>query len=198
MMELPLNSSISLADTVAFHQALVHSGASIVEINSVRKHFSAVKGGRLALAAGRARKLSLLVSDVPPAHLDALASGPTLPDTTTIADCRDILTRYALLTRFPASVRRFFASPDLPETPKPSELASPSWKLLDSSDEPARRRANPRCRPRLPHRNRQHLRRLALRPRRRSSPQPPAHPPPRPSPQLPHLHPRGQRPRPPL
>jgi glycerate 2-kinase len=134
MMELPLDSSITLADTVAFHQALVHCGASIVEINCVRKHFSAVKGGRLALAAGGAQKISLFVSDVPPAHLDALASGPTIADPTTIAECREIIARYILLERFPASVRRFFESPDLPETPKPGELASRSWKLLDSDE----------------------------------------------------------------
>lgn len=134
MLELPLDPSISLADTIAFHRALVHSGASIVEMNCVRKHFSAVKGGRLALAAGRARRLSLLVSDVPPAHLDALASGPTLPDTTTVADCREILARYALLDRFPASVKHFFASTDLPETPKPGKLDSPAIVLLDSEE----------------------------------------------------------------
>jgi hydroxypyruvate reductase len=134
MMELPLDNSISLADTIAFHQALVHSGASIVEINCVRKHFSAVKGGRLALAAGSAAKISLLVSDVPPAHLDALASGPTIPDPTTITDCREILARYSLLDRFPESIRRFFASPHLPESPKPGSLISPICKLLDSDD----------------------------------------------------------------
>jgi hydroxypyruvate reductase len=134
MMELPLDTTISLEDTVAFHRALVYSGASIVEINCVRKHFSAVKGGRLALAAGAAQKISLLVSDVPPAHLDALASGPTLPDPTTIAECREILARYSLLERFPASVRRFFDSPTLPESPKPGNLSSRSWKLLDSDE----------------------------------------------------------------
>lgn len=132
MMELPLDASISLADTAAFYQALVLSGASIVEINCVRKHFSAVKGGRLALAAGSARKLTLAVSDVPPAHLDALASGPTLPDPTTVADCREILARYALLDHFPESVRRFFVATSLPETPKPGELISPVHTLLDS------------------------------------------------------------------
>jgi glycerate 2-kinase len=134
MMELPLDPSITLDDTAVFYQALVHGGASIVEINCVRKHFSAVKGGRLAQAAGNARKLSLFVSDVPPAHLDALASGPTLADPTTVTECREILARYGLLQRFPASVRRFFTSPDLPETPKPGQLASLSWKLLDSDE----------------------------------------------------------------
>jgi glycerate 2-kinase len=134
MMELPLDSAISLDDTVAFHRALVHSGASIVEMNCVRKHFSAVKGGRLALAAGAAQKLSLLVSDVPPAHLDALASGPTIADPTTVVECREILARYNLLERFPESVRDFFASPNLPETPKPSELTTRICKLVDSED----------------------------------------------------------------
>lgn len=134
MMELPLDPAISLEDTIAFHQALVYSGASIVEINCVRKHFSAVKGGRLALAAGAAQKISLLVSDVPPARLDALASGPTIADPTTVALCREILARYGLMERFPASVRRFFASADLPESPKPGELISRSWKLLDSDE----------------------------------------------------------------
>lgn len=134
MMELPLDASISLADTIAFHRALVASGANIVEMNCVRKHFSAVKGGRLAVAAGNARKISLLVSDVPPAHLDALASGPTIPDPTTIPQCREIIARYSMFERFPASVRRFFESPQLPETPKPAELDSPRWKLLDSDE----------------------------------------------------------------
>lgn len=134
MMELPLDSAITLDDTVAFHLALVHSGASIVEMNCIRKHFSAVKGGRLALAAGVAQTLSLLVSDVPPSHLDALASGPTIADPTTVADCREILARYNLLERFPATVRKFFVSPTLPETLKPSELSASICKLVDSDD----------------------------------------------------------------
>jgi hydroxypyruvate reductase len=132
MMELPLDTAIPLDDTIAFHRALVLSGASIIEMNCVRKHFSAVKGGRLALAAGGAQTLSLLVSDVPPAHLDALGSGPTIGDSTTVAECREILARYSLLDQFPASVRRFFTSPDLPETPKPAELAARICKLVDS------------------------------------------------------------------
>jgi hydroxypyruvate reductase len=134
MMELPLDDAIPLDDTVAFHRALVHSGASIVEMNCVRKHFSAVKGGRLALAAGAAQTLSLLVSDVPPAHLDALGSGPTVGDSSTVAECREILARYGLMERFPAPVRRFFASAELPETPKPGELTTRVCKMLDSDD----------------------------------------------------------------
>ena len=134
MMELPLDAAISLDDTVAFHRALVHSGASIVEMNCVRKHFSAVKGGRLALAAGAAQTLSLLVSDVPPAHLDALGSGPTVDDSTTVAECREILERYGLMEKFPAPVRRFFALAELQETPKPGELNARICKLVDSDE----------------------------------------------------------------
>jgi hydroxypyruvate reductase len=143
MMELSLDAAILLDDTVAFHRALVHSGASIVEMNCVRKHFSAVKGGRLALAAGKAQTLSLLVSDVPPAHLDALGSGPTIGDSTTVAECREILARYGLMEQFPAPVRRFFASAELPETPKPGNLNARICKLVDSDEmaEAARRHA---------------------------------------------------------
>jgi hydroxypyruvate reductase len=143
MMELPLDPAISLTDTIAFHRELVHSGASIAEINCVRKHFSAVKGGRLAMAVGGVPCLSLLVSDVPAGHLDALASGPTLPDTSTLAQCREILSRHSLLPRFPASVQRFFESADLQETPKPADLTSRAITLLDADDmaESARKRA---------------------------------------------------------
>lgn len=143
MMELPLDSAISLADTISFHRELVHSGASIAEINCVRKHFSAVKGGRLAMAAREVASLSLLVSDVPPGCLDALGSGPTLPDTSTVEQCREILAHYNLLERFPASVRRFFERIDLPETPKPGSLNAKAFTLLASDDlaESARMRA---------------------------------------------------------
>jgi glycerate 2-kinase len=132
MMELPLDATITLEDTIAFHRELVHSGASIAEINCVRKHFSAVKGGRLAIAADGARSISLLVSDVPPGYLDALASGPTLPDSSTVAECHEIITRHHMLERFPVSVRRFLEASDLPETPKPGELKPRAWTLLDA------------------------------------------------------------------
>jgi hydroxypyruvate reductase len=131
MMELPQDASISLEDTVGFHRALVASGASIVEVNCVRKHFSAVKGGRLAMAAGAARKVSLFVSDVPEYRLDALASGPTVPDTTTVEECREVIRRYGMEERFPASVREFFAG-EIAETPKPGELESAEHVLLSS------------------------------------------------------------------
>ena len=117
LMELPLDENISLEDTIAFHRALVHSSAAIAEINCVRKHFSAVKGGRLAAAAGRARKLTLAVSDVPAGHLDALGSGPTLPDFSTASQCQEIIRRHGLMAKFPGSVRAFFERTALPELP---------------------------------------------------------------------------------
>ncbi len=145
MMELPLDPSLSLDDTLAFHRALVHSGASIAEINCVRKHFSAVKGGRLATAAHAALCVSLFVSDVPRGLLDTIASGPTVPDTTTLDDCRAILARYHLLKRFPSSVQSFFHDPSLPETPKPtsSPPAPASSSTPDDLAAAARRHAEP-------------------------------------------------------
>jgi hydroxypyruvate reductase len=143
MMELPLDPSLSLDDTIAFHRALVHSAASIAEINCVRKHFSAVKGGRLALAAREVPCVSLFVSDVPSGHLDALGSGPTLPDPTTREDCRAVLARHDLLPRFPATVQRFFVDPAIPETPKPGDFTPQTVILLDGDSlaDAARRQA---------------------------------------------------------
>jgi glycerate 2-kinase len=108
MLELPRDPKIDLDDTIAFHETLVASGASITEINTVRKYFSAVKGGRLALAAPSAEKLSLLVADVPLRDLAAVASSPTLPDYSTLADCAEILERFHLPEKFPPSVRQYF------------------------------------------------------------------------------------------
>ncbi|MBB6146500.1 hydroxypyruvate reductase [Silvibacterium bohemicum] len=123
MMELPLDERISLDDAIAFHETLVASGASITEINTVRKYFSAVKGGRLALAAPDAGKLSLLLADVPLKDLGAVASSPTLPDQSTPEECLDVLRRFHLQEKFPQSVREYFEAlhlesaehPDSPE-----------------------------------------------------------------------------------
>jgi glycerate 2-kinase len=142
MMELPLDTAIGVEDAAGFHRALVRSGATITEMNCVRKHFSAVKGGRLALAAGGARKLSLLVSDVPPGQVDVLGSGPTVADSTAVKECRRIMRKYGLEGRFPGPVRRFFAGA-IPETPKPGEIDCTAHVLLSSDDmaDAAQRRA---------------------------------------------------------
>ena len=117
MFDLPLDPQIGLNDTIAFNEALLASGAPINEINTLRKHFSAVKGGRLAIAAPEATKVSLLLPDVPLRTLDALSSGPTSPDHSTVADVREVLTKYDLARKFPAPVRAFFERGDLPESP---------------------------------------------------------------------------------
>ncbi len=119
--EKPIAAGISLADLVETYKALVHSGAPIAEINAIRKHLSALKGGRLARAAVPSYQASVLVSDVPEDALDALASGPTMPDTTSVADCYAIAKRYELLKDFPASVRTLFEREQLEETPKQND-----------------------------------------------------------------------------
>jgi hydroxypyruvate reductase len=117
MFDLPLDPQIGLEDTIAFHESLVASGAPINEINTLRKHFSAVKGGRLAMAAPEALKVSLLVPDVPLRTLDALSSGPTSPDHSTVEEVHEILEKYELSRKLPASVRNFFERADFPESP---------------------------------------------------------------------------------
>jgi hydroxypyruvate reductase len=118
LVEKPLDSRWTLSDFRALHSALVTCGASIEEINVIRKHLSATKGGRLATAAPEAMKITLAVSDVPPGEESALASGPTLPDPSTVEDARRIAREYKLVGKFPASLRELFATDALPETPK--------------------------------------------------------------------------------
>lgn len=133
LVELPLDPHITLRDMRSFNRALVTCGASIAEVNSVRKHLSAVKGGRLAIAAGRATKITLAVTDVPQGAESALASGPTLPDPTTVADACEVIRRYELLPELPPSVRTLLEHPEtIPETPKPSD---PAFDALGSAFE---------------------------------------------------------------
>src|SRR5690606_697035 len=99
---------------------LLHCGATISEINRVRKHLSAVKGGRLAAAARPARIATLVISDVPGDEPATVASGPTLADPTTLADARAVLEKYAIDTS--PAVRRAL-SETANETPKPDDPA---------------------------------------------------------------------------
>lgn len=134
--EKPIDDEITLEDLVATYQVLVHSGATIADINAIRKHLSAIKGGRLALAAHPAQQVSLLVSDVPDNTPDALASGPTMPDSTTIDDCQAIAARYGMLEKFPASVQELFQRQTLEETPKSDDPAfqrSRWWTILSNT-----------------------------------------------------------------
>jgi glycerate 2-kinase len=133
IVEKPIDDEISLEDLISTYRALVLSGAPIGEINAVRKHLSAVKGGRLAQAASPAQQVSLLVSDVPDSMPDALASGPTMPDSTTVEDCYRIAEKYELLKQFPPSTRGLFERQALEETPKsddPAFLRARWWPVL--------------------------------------------------------------------
>jgi glycerate 2-kinase len=123
IVEKPIDDETSLHDLIATYGALVHSGAPIAEINAVRKHLSAVKGGRMAQAAYPAQQVSLLVSDVPDRTPDALASGPTMPDSTTVEDCYRIAEKYDLLQQFPPTTRELFERHALAETPKSDDPA---------------------------------------------------------------------------
>jgi glycerate 2-kinase len=124
LIESPLHPGITLADMQALNGALVTCGASIDEINAVRKHLSAVKGGRLAVAAGRATQITLGITDVPEGQESALASGPTLPDPTTVLDACGVVLRYELHSKLPPAIRTLFDHPEsIPETPKPENPA---------------------------------------------------------------------------
>jgi glycerate 2-kinase len=135
IVEKPIDDEISLDDLIATYRALVHSGAPIAEINAIRKHLSAVKGGRLAQAAFPAQQVSLLVSDVPDNIPDALASGPTMPDSTSVEDCYRIAEKHGLLPQLPHSTRELFEHHALEETPKSDDQAfyrSRWWTILSN------------------------------------------------------------------
>ncbi len=135
IVEKPVDDEISLPDLAATYGTLVHSGAPIAEINAVRKHLSSVKGGRLAQAAYPAQQVSILVSDVPDDTPDALASGPTMPDSTSIHDCERIAAKYNLIDQFPKSVAELFRQHALAETPKsddPAFVCARWWTVLSN------------------------------------------------------------------
>ncbi len=123
LMELP-QRGITLEDLRRMNDVLIKSGATIQEINAVRKHVSRVKGGQLARAARPATVVSLIVSDVVGDPVDTIASGPTAPDPTTFGDAWEVLEKYDLLGEMPDSVvdvlRRGLRG-ELPETPKPGD-----------------------------------------------------------------------------
>src|ERR1700730_7989701 len=136
IVEKPIDDEISLEDLVATYRALVLSGAPIAEINAIRKHLSAVKGGRMAQVARTGPEGSILVSDVPDKMLDAVASGPTMPDSTSVEDCYAIAARHRLPQQFPPAVRQLFERHALEETPKSDDPAfhrSRWWTVLSNS-----------------------------------------------------------------
>lgn len=132
---------LTLADKQAVTRALLRSGATIGEINTVRKHLSAIKGGRLAAAAAPARVVTLAISDVPGDDPAVIASGPTVPDPSSFADARAVLAKYRITE--PAAVIEHLAAA-ASETPKPGDpvfararfelIASPQQALAAAAD----------------------------------------------------------------
>ncbi len=117
LLALPA-AGLALSDKQAVNRALLRSGATISEMNCVRKHLSAIKGGRLAVAAAPARVVSLMISDVPGDDPAVIASGPTVPDPTSFADAAAILDKYRI--EAPAAVRTHLQGA-AGETPKPGD-----------------------------------------------------------------------------
>ena len=117
LLALPAEG-VTLADKQAVNRALLKSGATISEMNCVRRHLSAIKGGRLAAACDPAKVVTLLISDVPGDNPMDIASGPTVADTTTCADALDIIRRYAIDA--PAAAMRVLES-GAGETVKPGD-----------------------------------------------------------------------------
>ena len=130
LLSLPA-PGLSVEDKRAVNRALLASGAPIADMNCVRKHLSAIKGGRLAAAAYPARVVSLVISDVPGDDLDAVGSGPTVADPTTFAEARAIVAKYGLQLP-PNVVQHLAAAAD--ETPKPGDarLARAEARLIAS------------------------------------------------------------------
>jgi len=135
---------LTLEDKQAVNKALLASGAAIDEMNTVRKHLSAIKGGRLAAMCAPARVVTLLISDVPGDAPEVIASGPTVPDSSTCADALRILQRYGIA--LPAAARAGLETGAF-ETPKPGDprfaghqvhmIATP-WQSLEAAAEVAR------------------------------------------------------------
>jgi glycerate 2-kinase len=149
LLTLPARG-LSLADKQAVTRALLRSGATIGEINTVRKHLSAIKGGRLAAAAAPARVVTLAISDVPGDDPAVIASGPTVPDPTSFADARAVLAKYRIAE--PAAVLAHLAAA-ADETPKPGDpafararfelIASPQQALSAAADAALARNITP-------------------------------------------------------
>jgi hydroxypyruvate reductase len=149
LLSLPA-PGLTLDDKQAVTRALLRSGATITEINAVRKHLSAIKGGRLAAAAAPARIVTFAISDVPGDDPSVIASGPTVPDPTTFADARAVLEKYHIVA--PRAVVSHL-SQETEETPKPHDpifdraefdlVASPQGSLQAAAAVAARQQITP-------------------------------------------------------
>jgi len=127
LLSLPA-AGISLSDKQTMNTQLLRSGATIGEINCVRKQISAIKGGKLAAACAPAKLITLLISDVPGNDVSVIASGPTVPDTTTASEALEIIERYSIAT--PDSVRMHLTSHTTPA----EHMIQPEIQVLASTE----------------------------------------------------------------
>jgi hydroxypyruvate reductase len=121
IFEQPFDPTVSLSDLYEFNRVLVTCGLPIEQINILRKHTSAVKGGRLAVRAHPAQQLTIYISDVPEHLFSMVASGPTFPDESTAEQAYALAEQNGLVSRFPQSIRKRFLEHTLEETPKPGD-----------------------------------------------------------------------------
>jgi hydroxypyruvate reductase len=137
MIEKALDGSVTVEETAQFYRSLVQSGLPITQMNALRKHFSQVKGGRLAVAAQKATQCTLLVSDVPESVLHVIGSGPSLPDPSIANECRQIIATNLGALNLSEKLLAFFGNPDLEETAKADHPAfrKANWLSLLSSDD---------------------------------------------------------------
>lgn len=121
LFEKPLDPAVTLADLIELNRLLVGCGLPIEQINVIRKHLSAVKGGRLAARAHPARQLTIFISDVPEHLPSMVASGPTRPDESTVRECYALAEEHGLVAKLPLNIRKHFEQRTLEETPKPGD-----------------------------------------------------------------------------
>ncbi len=137
LFEKPIDPAITLADLIELNRLLVGCGLPIEQINVIRKHLSAVKGGRLAARAYPARRLTIFISDVPEQLPSMVASGPTRPDESTVRECYTLAEEHGLVAKLPANIRKHFEQRTLEETPKPDDerfAGSQYYCLLSNQD----------------------------------------------------------------
>jgi len=132
MFEAPVSEQISLADLQAANHVLVNSGAAISEVNSVRRAFSAVKGGKLAARALQCDQFTLVISDVPSGQDQTVAAGPTVSPSSTAPDARDVVENYKLSSALPRSILQ--AIETQPRREVVSDHLREYFLLLDNSD----------------------------------------------------------------
>jgi glycerate 2-kinase len=130
VFEKPISASITLEDLQTINRVLVGCGAVINEMNIVRRFLSAVKGGRLAEAASKARQISLYISDVNNDDLATVSSGPTLPSNATRADFNRVVAKYDLTSKFPPHIAALLIAGELPGMPPPNTSEARTHHLL--------------------------------------------------------------------